>query len=192
MAKTFKDGFMYPFNNMKRLFNFWWVLVPVVGIFAVIGYFREIVEGLLKKKDKELPEFKGFLRLTKKGFMFFLIMLLPAILAMMLSGVLNSLFSSTSLGKIVYFVLMLFVDFYLAMLYINYVKEDKFEAVFDVKKVWEKISKDWNKTLHAFLMQALLMCVFLLMSVFVITLIITVPAMSFTGYYYLVELYNKA
>ncbi|MBR9675653.1 hypothetical protein GOV05_01445, partial [Candidatus Woesearchaeota archaeon] len=57
--KTIKEGFMYPFNNWKRLFNFWWVLT-IIGVFAVIGYFRKIVQQFLKKDYKELPEFGDF------------------------------------------------------------------------------------------------------------------------------------
>ena len=63
--------------------------------------------------------------------------------------------------------------------------------VFDIKKAWKVLSKDWMKTLMALLYQIVVMILFMLLSIPIITLIVTIPAMKFTGSYFLVDLYNK-
>ena len=50
--KTIIDAFKYPFSNWTRLFNFWWVIIPILGWFAVAGYFMEIIESTLSGLEK--------------------------------------------------------------------------------------------------------------------------------------------
>lgn len=190
--KCIKDGFKYPFNEWTRLFNFWWVLIPILGWFAVVGYFKKIVEHMLKKDFKELPKFGSLIYNFKEGFFFFLIMLVPMIIIGIVSGMFSSIFSGSTLGRIVSLAISIFLDVFLALLVINYVKHKKYEDIFDVKKVWNIMSKDWNKTLMAVAKQFAVVILLILASIPVVTMVVTIPAMSFAGYYFLVDLYNKA
>ena len=80
----FEDAFKYPFANWKRLLNFWWALIPILGWFAVIGYFKKIAEHMLNNDFKELPEFGKFFENMKDGFYFFLVMLVPMIVTVVI------------------------------------------------------------------------------------------------------------
>ena len=189
--KTIKDGLKYPFANWKRLFNFWWILT-IVGIFSVIGYFVEITENLLKKKNKELPEFKGFWRLFKKGFLFFAVTIIPVIFSIWTLGIVDKLARGITAGELLYLTIAIFIDLFLAILFINYIKKGNFEAVFEYKKAWKVVSKNYKATLMTLLKQTVVGLILLFASIPVITMLVTIPAMSFVSYYFLVELYNNA
>ncbi|MBR9677349.1 DUF4013 domain-containing protein [Candidatus Woesearchaeota archaeon] len=188
--KTIKEGFLFPFTNWKRLFYFWWVLT-IIGIFTVIGYFKQIVKQFLKKDFKGLPKPNPWWQNTKDGFFLFLVMLIPAVAMALVTGFLQGALSGNTFGQLVYFLIALFLDVFLALLFINYIKSEKYEDVYDVKKVWKVMSKDWEDTALAVVKTIAIMLGLVIVSIPVITLVVTLPAMSFVGYYFMADLYNR-
>ena len=67
----FKTAFKYPFNRAKALLNILWILLPIIGWFALGGYYVRIVKEFSKGKFKKLPTFK-FDSDMKLGFFMFL------------------------------------------------------------------------------------------------------------------------
>ena len=41
----FKAAFMFPFNKFVRIFNVLWILIPIIGMFAFLGYKIRIIQG---------------------------------------------------------------------------------------------------------------------------------------------------
>ena len=56
----FKTAFYYPFNRPIGLLNILWVLLPIIGWFALFGYTIVIIKHFIKGDFKELPEFGFF------------------------------------------------------------------------------------------------------------------------------------
>ena len=78
----FKTAFKYPFNRAKGMWNILWLLVPIIGWFALIGYSIRIVQEFCKGQFKKLPIFK-FSKDLEFGFFMFL-KSLPFVLAYLL------------------------------------------------------------------------------------------------------------
>lgn len=70
-----KSGLKYPWGAPRRLWNILWALIPIIGWFALGGYGKRIVNSIVKKNTKALPEFGAFWDNFVIGFMLFLKML---------------------------------------------------------------------------------------------------------------------
>jgi hypothetical protein len=77
------NGLKFPWINGVRLFNILWILVPLLGVFALYGYSKKIVQTIVSEKEKGLPKFGSFWENTKEGFMLF-IKMIPTIIAAMI------------------------------------------------------------------------------------------------------------
>ncbi len=69
---SFKDAFKYPFNRPKGLLNILWILLPIFGWLALMGYMIRIVKEFIQGKYKEVPKLSfgsdmslGFMMLVK-------------------------------------------------------------------------------------------------------------------------------
>ena len=67
----FKTAFKYSFNRAKGMWNILWMLLPVVGWFALGGYSVRIVQEFSQGKFKQLPIFE-FRNDMKLGFFMFI------------------------------------------------------------------------------------------------------------------------
>src|SRR3989338_10540192 len=65
---TIGEALKYPFANFKRVFNYWWLLVPIWGWFVVSGYFIRVINELVKGNTQELPAIRPFAGLFRTGF----------------------------------------------------------------------------------------------------------------------------
>lgn len=79
----FQTGLKYPWGKPKRLFYILWILIPIIGWLALIGYAKKIINMIVKGKTKELPEFGSFADNLTKGFMI-IIMLIPLLIVFFL------------------------------------------------------------------------------------------------------------
>jgi len=52
---NFEKAFSYPFAKSSRLLNFLWVLLPLIGWFALYGYTVRIIKGFTEQKFKQMP-----------------------------------------------------------------------------------------------------------------------------------------
>ncbi len=176
----FKEGFKYPLNNFARIFNYYWMLVPILGIFAVYGYLFKIIESIAKGSRKELPEFGSFFENMKEGFLA-LVFIIPLVLLFMVGMM---------IPFVSYFIMLVYVVC-IPMLIINYAVERKFMALFDFKKVFDMIFSDFGDYVWTYLKSILLGLVWVLCSIPVITLIATMPAMMFSQHYFIADFYAR-
>jgi len=87
----FKSALKYPWGAPKRLWNILWILLPIIGWFALGGYGKKIVNSIVGGNTTELPEFGGFGDNFVVGFMLFLKMLPLMIIIMLYNLLLNAI-----------------------------------------------------------------------------------------------------
>jgi hypothetical protein len=180
-VKTLSDGLSYSFNNFRRIWNFYWVLIPIFGWLAFAGYSVKIIKSLLNKEFHELPAFGSFWENFRVGFFFFLYSLVISLVIMVITALpfIGWIFS-------IYFILIS------PLLTINYAKNTKFVDGFDFAKVTRGIfNKNFGEYFIAYVKSIVVGVLFLLASILIITMVLTIPAISFVKYYYFVDYYNK-
>jgi len=178
---SIKEALKYPFANFARLFNYWWVLIPIWGWFVASGYGLRVNEQIIKGKDKELPAIRPFDGLFKEGFFLFVVMIVLqiALFVVMLVPI---------LGWIGYVYYILIVPILLAQIAVTKKIEDGLNIV-DASKVVFNNFGEWMVT---FLKSLVVMIVWLLASIPIITLVITIPAMSWSQSYLWAHYYKDA
>ena len=83
--ETFRDAIAYPFGRFSRLFYWLWILVPIVGALAFVGYEVRMIRTLLKGNRKEAPAFGPFWENAKVGLFFLVFALLYSLLLGLIS-----------------------------------------------------------------------------------------------------------
>jgi len=83
---SFKEAFRYPFNRWVGMFNILWILIPIIGWFALVGYNIRIIQRFIQNDFKELPIFK-FGENLRLGFKMFLKVIPFVIVYMLVIGV---------------------------------------------------------------------------------------------------------
>lgn len=189
MANAVSDAIRYPFANLKRLFNYYWIFT-IIGILALLGYYIKIMQLIIlkKNKDKELPEFGKFWENTKKGLpLFFIIFTLTlAMIALRLIARQIPVFG---------FVLV-FASFYLGfimpILIIQYALSENFSAGFDIGAASHLIFNNFWAYIVTLFRILIVSLIYLLASLLVVTLIFTIPANKFSQYYLFSQFYKNA
>jgi len=173
----FKTAFHYPFNRSKRMWNILWLLVPIIGWFALIGYGVRIIQGFIKGKFKELPIFH-FKKDLKLGFFMFL-KAIPFILAcMVVFGILSLL----KLG----FISTLIEIFIIPILGINFIKKMTIGSFFEFK-ILKAVFTHFGDYVVAVLKSILLVIVFAFMCI----ILVGIPALFFTDNIFLADFYRR-
>jgi len=124
----FKTAFYYPFNRPAGLWNILWILLPIIGWFALFGYTIVIIKHFIKANFKELPEF-NFMKNLELGFWMFIKMipLMAAYMAVQFVTV-----RLPVIGRLVMLFISLFV---LPILVINFFNKETVESCFELRKV---------------------------------------------------------
>ena len=173
-----KEALKYSFTSWKRLFIFWWILVPILGILINNGYIARIVNSVMAGEDRELPEFGDFNELLTKGFFLFLIFLLWGLILQIVGRVL--------LGRISPYLpiaLSTLFSFVSPLLVISYASSGDFSAGFRILDAFGIIFSRFGEYLITWLKVIALVLILLVASAPVITIVVTLPAMTFGSYY---------
>ena len=189
---TIKEALKYPFANFKRLWNFWWILVPVWGWFVVAGYYIRIINDILAGKNKELPAIRPFKSLFETGFRYAVAII---IITFPLSFLLGKIqvpglyfpdFYDLNLFPSVVFVL---VGTSLLIIYFSQTKRirDGINIIQSAKTVWSYPQAYFL----TFLKTIAVAVVLLIASIPIITILVTVPAMIFSSHYLWAEFYRE-
>ena len=184
-GKGIKDALKYSFTSWKRLFIFWWILVPILGVIICNGYLARVVNNVLAGEDRELPEFGDFNECLTKGFFLFLIFLLWGLILQIVGGVL--------LGRIspcIPMVLSALFSFVSPILVISYVSSGDFSAGFSIIDAFGTIFSRLGEYLITWLKVIALILILLVASAPVITIVVTLPAMAFSPYYLFAKFAN--
>tara|TARA_Y100000310_G_C20363314_1_gene660009 strand:+ start:171 stop:734 length:564 start_codon:yes stop_codon:yes gene_type:complete len=175
----FGTAFSYPFNRAKGLLNFLWVLVPIIGWFALGGYGVRLVQHWIKGEFEELPLFDFNDHLKVGFFMFF--KSLPFVIAYMLVQLILMLVPY--LGDLVGILIGFLV---VPVLTINFFKYETVGAYFDFSKL-KYVFENFGDYVVTFLKSIGLGIVFLLM----ILVLVGLPAGSFTNNIFLADFYRR-
>ncbi|MDP3918503.1 MAG: DUF4013 domain-containing protein [Nanoarchaeota archaeon] len=174
---SIEAGLKYPWGKAKRLWNILWVLIPVFGWFALIGYVRNIVLSIVKGNTKELPEFGKFWDNFFMGLKLF-IFLIPLMVVIMLLNIVP--FVGAFLA---FFAQVLVLPYIIIHLFVT----DKFESTFDYNRWWRVVGGNFTEYLVAFLKTLVYAIVYGLLSF----VLIGIPCYAFGMNIYIAEFYAK-
>jgi len=156
----YNKSFRKPFTDMEKLIvGIVLSAIPIVNI-VVFGYLMEST-GLAKWRRKDLPEWRDFFYLFRRGLTSFFVTIaycVPFILVLGLTigtwaydfiqssyyetGMANldamDLGGVTGAGIAIGMLLMLAAIYFAPMALMHYIKTDKFSSAFDLRLVWEK------------------------------------------------------
>ncbi len=175
-----EKAFIYPFARKMGLLNALWILLPIIGWWALFGYKIKILREVMSGKVKQLPEFNFFEELQEGFFMFF--KFVPFMVACVLFfGLLHQISAPIAvLAQIILGMLLL------PILYLNFVKKGTVASAFEIKlinNVWDNLG-DYLWTL--------LKCFFLgMINLFLFLFLIGIPASLFTKNIFLADFYKR-
>jgi len=175
----FETAFHYPFNRAKGMLNIFWLLVPIIGWFALGGYGVRLTQRWIKGEYKELPVF-NFKDHLKVGFFMFL-KSLPFIIVFMIV--------QTLLGFIPFAGMLanLFIGIVIIpILSVNFLKHETVAAYFEFEKV-KYVFENFGDYIIAVLKSIALGIIFLLM----IIILVGIPAGQFTQNIFLADFYRR-
>jgi hypothetical protein len=164
ISQVFKDVLSYPLTDIKKfltvlLLSFGSFLI--IPIFMVLGYSLRIIKSTILDFD-ELPDFDNSGELINDGLKYFAANLLYGIpsyvvlLVLFMSGrpefSITGIYSTLILAMVTFVVSILFI---LALANMAY--EDRFNAIFDFKKIFALINKiGWGKYLSYLVVYAVI------------------------------------
>ena len=176
----FGDAFKYPFNRAKGMWNILWVLLPIIGWFALGGYSVRIVKEFCKGKFKQLPTMK-FGDDFKLGFMMF-IKAIPFIVVYLL--VLGVFGIAGPFGR---GLAQIFMDvFVLPILAINFMNKETVSSFFELRLVGV-VFNNLGDYVVAILKSIGLALIFIVM----IIILVGIPAGQFTKNIFLADFYRR-
>ena len=178
-AVDFKTAFKYPFNRPKGMLNILWILLPIIGWFALMGYTIKIVKNFINNDFKGLPLF-DFGDNFKFGFFMFIKMLPLLIVLVAINMVLSPLKGT---GTFVSILINLFV---VPMLIINFFNKETVNSSFEFGKV-KPVFENFGDYIIAILKSIGLAIIFIIMMV----ILVGIPAHSFTKNLFLADFYRR-
>ncbi len=176
----FTDAFSFPFRPFRRLWWFWLSLIPVLGWFLFAGYTADIIRHVVEKNARTLPPFGKFWPTLKIG-------LLYAVIALFFGAIAQF----TPLIPVVGWVLWLVIVLLLPLLLVNYAVTRSFSKGFDVFAVTKLIVTHFGKYVVYQLCIIALALILLVASLPIVTLFVTLPAMSLSSSYLYARLYRE-
>ncbi len=187
MNPSIGDALAYPFANFKRLFNYYW-LFTIIGTVAYFGYDIKIIQSIvLANKDFELPPFGDFWTNTKKGakLMVLIIVLFLAMATLRFVAEFSAFGVFASAASI-------YLGFILPILLVQYAVNEKFAEGCNISRASRIVFNNFWGYIHMLLKIFAVAVVYILASLFVFTLIVTIPASRFSQDYLIAEFYKKA
>lgn len=175
----FTTAFVYPFNRAKGMLNILWILLPIIGWFALGGYSVRIIQEFSKGKYKELPEME-FGDDFSLGFFMFLKSLPFVIACCLFMAILDDK------GFLVFLVKFLIALFVLPILSIHFINKQTVASFFEFQ-----ILKGVFNNLTDYII-ALLKCVGLCIVFGVLSIVLVgIPAGAFTKSIFLADFYRR-
>jgi hypothetical protein len=177
IKETFVEGLKYPWNNASRLWYALWLLVPIYGWLALLGYTKIITIEMVKGNRIELPKFgKSYKNFKEGAYIFFL--LIPTIFALALINMIPLI------GWIVAYLGYIFL---LPWLAINFMVKGTFESLWEIEKAANIVLDNVKEYLLAFLKTLGYYFIYWALSF----VIVGIPCNMFGKGYFLTEFYAK-
>lgn len=175
-----KEALAFPFKRFGRMFYYWWVLIPVLGWLVYYGYAIDFIRAVLAGEE-ELPAFNEFWRLFKTGFFLAVIILIISLAAVVLRVI-----------PFVGWILYLYAILIMPILIVQFAASERFVDGLDFVRATKIIVNNLLDYVILILQIIVVTVVWLVASIPVITLIITLPATSFGVLYLITKFYKKA
>ena len=175
----FNTAFKYPFNRPKGMLNILWILLPIVGWFALGGYCVRIIQEFCKGRYKQLPLFNFKSDMKLGFFMFFKAIPFVAVyfIFMILLEFIDPLLGLTRI----------FTDLFIVpLLSINFLKKEKVSAYFEFR-ILKAVFNNFGDYCIALLRSIGLGLLFILLWVVLVGL----PAGAFTQHMFLSDFYRR-
>ncbi|MBD3248752.1 DUF4013 domain-containing protein [Candidatus Woesearchaeota archaeon] len=173
----FVEGLKYPWGNPKKLWNILWVLVPILGIFALIGYVQKIMRSIVGGDVSGLPEFGNFMENLKNGFVLFLKMI-PIMVVVVIVNM---------IPFIGWFAYLLITVFFLPWLMINLFVKDTLKATFEFEKAAKAVFGNFVEYIIAYVKTIVYAIIYGLLSL----VLVGIPCLQFGQNIYLADFYAK-
>lgn len=185
---SFDKAFKYPFKRARGMRNILWILIPIIGWFALGGYIIKIVKEFLNGKFEKLPLFQFKSELELWFFMF--IKSLPFwilyIAFIHILTVVELEYIPLTEGTIISTLNTLFSIIWIPLLTINFFKKQTVKSFFEFKII-KYVFKNFGDYMLALLKSALLGIIFFIM----IIILVWLPANVFTKHIFIADFYRR-
>jgi len=178
---TIKQALKYPFAKFARLWNYWWMLVPVWGWLVVMGYLIRLVNEIKKGKSDELPAIRPFAGLFSTGFFLVVALLVP--------GIISSLLANLWSWFWILYVYMILIN---PILILQFAEKRRIRDGLNVFLATKMVFTHLGSFVLTWLKTMVVIIIWLLASLPMITLLITLPAISFGQYRLFTDFYVQA
>ena len=187
MYFSIKEALKFPFRRMKGLWNFYWMLIPIVGYFAYMGFLIQVFKSVMSGRE-DLPEFEGFKINMKRGFFLFIALLVVQIAYMISASILIRI---PFIGWIPYTALVIYFTLLMPLLIAQFVQTEKIKDGLDISRATQTMFVDFWGYVIVHLKLLVVLLVLVIASIPLITLIVTIPAMGYSQYYAFAKFYSK-
>ncbi len=186
-AVSLKAAYKYPFKRAKGMLNIFWLLFPIIGWFALVGYGVRIAKEFIRGHFNQLPTM-SFSADLKLGFLLF-VKSVPLMALYILFLVVTSLLAAEgnaalgALSDIVQVVIALFV---LPVISMNLIEKQTVASTFEFG-IAKHVFANLGDYILALLKSIVVGISFLLLWV----ILIGIPAGSFTKNIFIADFYGR-
>jgi hypothetical protein len=175
--KELKIGLKYPWNNSSRLWYILWILVPIFGWAALIGYYKTIVNNLISNNRKELPPFGDVMTNFKEGVMIF-IFFIPTFVVLGLVSIIPFVGQAINVFASIFLV---------PWLSINFFTKGTFDSLWELKKAFNIVTNNIKEYIYVWLKTAVFSIIYAVLSL----VLVGIPCGTFGKMYFFTEFYTK-
>ncbi len=183
---TIGDALKYPFARFKRLFYWLWLFIPILGWLAFSGYVLRIIQDVIKGKHRQVPKFGQFWPNCKLGLLAWIISLVLVVIMMAVGSL--QLFMGLW-GMVIYYVVVIYISLISPIMIVQLAETEDLAKGFNFVRAHKIVFKNFWPYIIMLLKQLVVTIVLLLASIPIITLIFTVPAMSYSKQYLFARFY---
>ncbi len=184
---TIREALKYPFAKFKRLFYWLWLLIPIIGWLAFSGYILRIIQNIIKGKYKAAPKFGKFWPNCRIGLYAWILGIVISVAVMVFAGL---RMVGGIPGIIVYYIVVIYVSLISPIMMIQLAETESLTKAFNVVRAHKIVFGNFSKYIVVILQQIAVGIVLLVASIPIITLIFTLPAMSYSKNYLYARFYR--
>lgn len=177
---TIKEALKFPLASFKRLFNFYWGLIPLWGWFILCGYFVREMRSVFLGKVDELPAVRPFKGQFMSGLLLFLVHI-----------VLLSLLYFVLFVPYIGWVLFALIVFVYPVLLLQYANTTQFLEGLNLIEASITAFSNFGKYVLTWLKVLLVSFIWSVLSIPVITVIVTLPAMKYSAIFLYADFYRE-
>jgi len=185
---TITEAARYPFKNIKRLFYWLWLLIPVFGIIVYMGYLLKLIRSVVKETDDEPPAFGKVMPNFFLGLNFLFFFMIYFIIM----GILGYLTSFVPYSAVVVLLFSIYVNLIMPILYTQLAEKGKLRAGLNIIRATKIIRYNLAAFIIMMLKQIALIFIWAFASLPIITIIFSLPAMLYSANYLFADFYKNA